>query len=106
MTDEMERIWAEDPDIFDDMGIYYTSKTKGLVEYVRGDIVQKLIGERDRQYDENVHRIAEQAKVDAENAQLRAALNQSRMAFAGYVSVKSAIDLIDYIIPREDKSAK
>ena len=31
----------------------------------------------------------------AENARLREALNQSRLAFAGYVSVQSAIDLID-----------
>ncbi len=35
------------------------------------------------------------AKFMADNARLREALNQSRLAFAGYVSVQSAMDLID-----------
>ncbi len=33
--------------------------------------------------------------LEAKNDQLREALNQSRLAFAGYVSVQSAINLID-----------
>ena len=34
-------------------------------------------------------------RAEADNARLREALNQSRLAFAGHVSVQSAIDLID-----------
>jgi len=33
--------------------------------------------------------------LTADNVQFREALNQSRLAFAGYVSAQSAIDLID-----------
>lgn len=36
--------------------------------------IERLTAERDRQYDENVHRIAEQAKAEAELATLKAAM--------------------------------
>ena len=41
---------------------------------------ERLRGERDRQYDENVHRIAEQAKAEAERDALRAKVERLRGA--------------------------
>lgn len=42
------------------------------------DRIEALIAERDRQYDENVHRIAEQARVEAERDAARdAALEEA-----------------------------
>ena len=40
-------------------------------------------------------------KAEADNARYLAALNQCRLAFAGHVSVQSAIDLIDRASPKE-----
>ena len=40
-------------------------------------------------------------QLTAERDRLREALNQSRLAFAGHVSVQSAIDLIDRASPKE-----
>ena len=40
-------------------------------------------------------RLERAEKAEDENARLREALNQSRLAFSGYVSVQYAIDLID-----------
>jgi len=42
---------------------------------------------------------AELAQLRAENEHLRAGCNQSRLAFAGMVSVQSAIDLLDKPVP-------
>jgi hypothetical protein len=39
--------------------------------------IEALIAERDRQYNENVHRIAMQAKAEADNARLRAELTKA-----------------------------
>ena len=41
------------------------------------------------------HEMDKTKAAEAERDRLREALNQSRLAFAGYVSVQSAIDLID-----------
>jgi hypothetical protein len=43
MSDLPERIWTERPDIFPDMGIYYTYHTDGQGEYIRADTVQAQI---------------------------------------------------------------
>jgi hypothetical protein len=43
----------------------------------------------------SVERLRRAEKAEAERDRLREALNQSRLAFAGHVSVQSAIDLID-----------
>lgn len=40
-------------------------------------------------------------QLTAERDRLREALNQCRLAFAGHVSVQSAIDLIDRASPKE-----
>ena len=64
------------------------------------DAAVKMLSERDFEYNRKtndmIERHAEQMKaLNDDNARLREALNQSRLAFAGYVSVQSAIDLID-----------
>ena len=41
--DTPERIWADGPEIFDDMGLWYTYESKGHVEYIRADTVQAQI---------------------------------------------------------------
>ena len=43
MSDLPESIWADPPDIFDDMSIWYNYPTKGQTKYVRADIVQAQI---------------------------------------------------------------
>lgn len=40
-------------------------------------------------------------KLTAERDALRAACNQARLAFAGYVSVQSAINMLDALGPKE-----
>ena len=47
---------------------------------------------------EALDRIVREA-VDRETAKLREACNQSRLAFAGYVSARSAIDMLDNLEP-------
>ena len=39
MSDAPERIWAEKPDIFDDMGLWHGKHHGSLTEYVRADLV-------------------------------------------------------------------
>jgi hypothetical protein len=46
----------------------------GLWAHLAAARIEALTAERDRQYNENVHRIAMQAKAEADNARLRAAL--------------------------------
>ena len=60
----------------------------------------KMLSEADYKYNRKtndmIERHAEQVKaLTADNEQMRNALNQSRLAFAGYVSVQSAINLIE-----------
>ena len=60
----------------------------------------KMLAEQDSDYNRKtndmIERHAEQVKaLTADNEQMRNALNQSRLAFAGYVSVQSAINLIE-----------
>ena len=43
MSDLPESIWADPPDIFDDMSIWYNYPTEGQTKYVRADTVQVLI---------------------------------------------------------------
>jgi len=83
MNEAPERVWADwspaDEDTMPATLGCYTPKCRDVarwkrVDYVRDDLVEALTAERDR---------------------LREAVNQSRLAFAGYVSVQSAIDLID-----------
>ena len=98
MTDAPERIWAcmGGPMV----GLFVSGGNNGgWPEYVRADIVQALtadkrfiIQERDRTF---ALMLARAKKAEADNARYLAALNQSRLAFAGHASVQSAIDLID-----------
>ena len=60
----------------------------------------KMLAEQDIEYNRKtnamIERHAKQVKaLTADNEQMRNALNQSRLAFAGHVSVQSAIDMID-----------
>ena len=43
MSDLPESIWADPPDIFDDMSIWYNYPTEGQTQYVRADTVQAQI---------------------------------------------------------------
>jgi hypothetical protein len=43
MSDLPESIWADPPDIFDDMSIWYNYPTKGQTQYIRADTVQAQI---------------------------------------------------------------
>lgn len=43
MSDLPKSIWADPPDIFDDMSIWYNYPTEGQTEYVRADTVQAQI---------------------------------------------------------------
>jgi hypothetical protein len=43
MSDLPESIWADPPDIFDDMSVWYNYPTEGQTEYIRKDVVQDLI---------------------------------------------------------------
>jgi hypothetical protein len=45
MSDLPQSIWADPPDIFDDMSIWYNYQTKGQTKYVRADTVQAQIDE-------------------------------------------------------------
>ena len=78
MSDMPERIWLDWPGAKHGEPIYTEPPERdtqaGQTEYVRADIVQALTAERDRQYDENAHRIAMQAKAEAERDRLREAL--------------------------------
>jgi hypothetical protein len=80
MTDAPTRIWAWphfDGWITGDWSAntYHDDRT---VEYILAAEHERIVADK-----------------DAEIAQLRAACNQSRLAFAGYVSVQSAIDALD-----------
>ena len=39
MTNMPERIWVEEPEIFDGMGFWQERQSAGLVQYVRADLV-------------------------------------------------------------------
>jgi hypothetical protein len=43
MSDLPEFVWADPPDIFDDMSIWYNYPTKGQTQYIRADAVQAQI---------------------------------------------------------------
>ena len=108
MSDLPERIWAcmGGPMV----GMFVSGGNNGgWPEYVRADIVQALTAERNKAVLGN-HRFNEHEPTwaeltsdwkaraeaaEAERDRLRDALNQSRLAFAGLVSVQSAIDLLD-----------
>ena len=75
-----ERIWVQWPHV-NGAGLAFSCQARppaSRTEYVRADRIEALIAERDRQYDENVHRIAEQARVEAERDAARdAALEEA-----------------------------
>jgi hypothetical protein len=50
--------------------------------------VERLTGERDRQYDYNVEQIAKQAALEAENEKLRAALRECEAELNAYYRMK------------------
>jgi hypothetical protein len=76
--------------------------TAPLVEYVRLDVHREALMQSMASDGQAQEAYEKQQTLEAENAALRSALaktieavNQSRLAFAGYVSVRSATDLID-----------
>ena len=79
MSDAPETVWAcmEGPMVGLFVSAWSGPDAPAWPRYVRADRiaaleaeVTRLTGERDRQYDENVHRIAEQAKVETERDRL------------------------------------
>ena len=72
------------------------------------DLLERLVDWDE--YDEGkLNDMREEAKarieaLTAERDRLREALNQCRLAFSGYVSVQSAIDLIDGVSLKDAKN--
>jgi tRNA A37 methylthiotransferase MiaB len=80
MSDAPERIWADGNAEWDSGSWGLDKEFDNDVEYVRADRIEELEAklaeveaERDRQYDENVHRIVKEAEAEAKLAKLAGA---------------------------------